>query len=79
MSDKPTDPQEPNIDVQEEAEDVCKMIRSETINPMSWLFPVSNACISCTILTGGHPEIMAAYCPRVIARLTQKLEQEHEK
>lgn len=64
--------EEPNIE--EEAEQVCKMIRRETLSPLTLFFPVTNACVSCILLTGGRPEIMAAYCPRVLERLTGQTE-----
>ncbi|OJW01860.1 MAG: hypothetical protein BGO39_28320 [Chloroflexi bacterium 54-19] len=60
--------EEPSFE--EEAEQACRLIRRETISPLTWFFPVANACTSCILLTGGHPEIMAAYCPRVLERLT---------
>lgn len=70
MTQNPTGPEEPNIE--EEAEVTCRLIRRETIGPLSWIFPASNACVSCVLFTGGHPEIMAAYCPRVIERLSDQ-------
>ena len=58
----------------ETSQEVCRLIRSENILPWSWLFPVTKRCVSCSLITGGHPEIMAAHCPEVIARLNYKIE-----
>lgn len=74
MSDNPTGSDE--LSIEEAAEDTCKMIQRETIGPLSWIFPASSSCVSCILLTGGHPEMMAAYCPRVIQRLAEQSEPE---
>jgi hypothetical protein len=68
MSDNFTNPEE--LTFEDEAVQACRLIRRETISPLTWFFPISNACASCILLTGGHPAIMAAYCPRVLERLT---------
>ena len=72
MSENPTDIQGPSTEIQEDALDACRLIRSEVINPLGWFFPTKNACVSCIILTGSHPEIMAASCPKVIAYLSEQ-------
>lgn len=80
MTQNPTGPEEMGVqeemDVQEEVEETCRLIRKETISPLTWFFPVSNACVSCVLFTGGHPEIMAAYCPRVLERLSDQIDLE---
>jgi len=70
MSDYPAGSEE--LSIEEEAEETCRLIRKETISPLTWFFPVSSACVSCVLFTGGHPEIMATYCPRVIERLSEQ-------
>jgi hypothetical protein len=70
MSDNPAGAEE--LSIEEEVEETCRLIRWETISPLTWFFPVSNACVSCVLITGGHPEIMAAYCPKVIDRLSEQ-------
>lgn len=59
-ADHPTTPRE-----------MCKMIRDENTNPWNWLYPTASECASCTIMTGGHPEMMANFCPRVNDRLME--------
>lgn len=71
MSDNFTGSEEPSFE--EEAEQACRLIRRETLNPLSMFFPVANACASCIVLTGGHPEFMAAYCPRVLERINEQV------
>lgn len=60
--------------IEDAAEQVCRFIRRESISPLTWFFPASNACVSCILLTGGRPGIMAAYCPRVLERLPELAE-----
>jgi hypothetical protein len=67
-----------NISRQAETRQICNMIRSETIRPWSWAFAAANPCISCFLLTGGRPEIMSCYCPRVNAYLAKRLEREQQ-
>lgn len=62
------------VNTSEDVQEVCRLIRSENILPWSWLFPVAKRCVSCSLITGGHPEIMAGHCPEVMARLSPKLE-----
>jgi predicted Rossmann-fold nucleotide-binding protein len=76
MSDDFTTPEEQGIE--EDAEQVCRLIRRESISPLTWFFPASNACVSCILLTGGRPGIMAAYCPRVLERLAELVEQNEQ-
>ena len=51
--------------------EMCKMIRDENTNPWNWLYPTASECASCVIMTGGHPEMMANFCPRVNDRLME--------
>jgi len=74
MSDNSNNPEE--LSIEEEAEETCRLIRGETISPLSWLFPASNPCVSCVLFSGGHPQLMAPYCPRVIERMAAGAEPE---
>ncbi len=70
MTQNPAGPEE--LSIEEEIEETCRLIRWETISPLTWFFPATNACVSCVLVTGGHPEVMAAYCPRVLERLSEQ-------
>lgn len=63
---------------QTEARQICNLIRNQNIKLWNWFFPAANSCTSCIIITRGHPEVMACYCPSVNAYLAQRLEQEQE-
>jgi hypothetical protein len=54
--------------------EMCRLIQAENTNSWNWLYPAASECASCVIMTGGHPEMMANFCPRVIQRL-EELEQ----
>lgn len=79
MSDDSNNLKQPeDLITQVDVENVCALIRSENIKPWDWLFPAANSCVSCTLITGGHPEMMAGYCPRVNELLTRKMQQNAE-
>lgn len=73
MSENPTEPKK--ISRELTPREVCKLIRDENTNPWNWFYPSGSACTSCAILTGGHPEMMANFCPRVNAYFATQSEQ----
>ncbi|HEX2913687.1 MAG TPA: hypothetical protein VH186_22980 [Chloroflexia bacterium] len=58
----------------EEVRRACDAIRRQRYSPLGWIFPVVNQCASCTLVTGGRPDLMACSCPQVIAYLNRQME-----